>query len=149
MSIFVPDTSCMVAAVCTWHEQHEPVVAEIEGRFNRGETMRVAAPALIEAYAVLTRLPPPHRLSSADALTLVEANFIRAAHIIALNGHVYHTLLRRARDDGIRGGQIYDAVIAECALQAHASVLLTFNKNHFLPFAERGLTIVLPGESTL
>jgi hypothetical protein len=29
-----------------------------------GAKMIVAAPALVEAYAVLTRLPPPHRLSS-------------------------------------------------------------------------------------
>ncbi len=40
--------------------------------------MLLPAPALVEAYAVLTRLPPPHRLSVPDALALLEANFIRA-----------------------------------------------------------------------
>ncbi|MFB3825533.1 MAG: hypothetical protein ACE15B_02145 [Bryobacteraceae bacterium] len=29
-----------------------------------------------DAYSVLTRLPAPHRLSPADALSLMEANFM-------------------------------------------------------------------------
>jgi predicted nucleic acid-binding protein len=105
----------------------------------------VAAPTLVEAYAVLTRLPPPYRLSPADALTLVEENFIQTTRIVALDARGYRTLVRRARDEGIHGGRIYDAVIATCALKARAAVLLTFNKDHFLPFADRGLEIVVPG----
>jgi len=142
---FVPDTSCIVAAVCTWHEHHERAAAEIEARLTRGEPLIVAAPTLVEAYAVLTRLPPPYRLSPADALALVEENFIQAARIVALDARGYPTLVRRARDEGIRGGRTYDAVIAACALKARAAVLLTFNKDHFLPFADRGLEIVVPG----
>jgi predicted nucleic acid-binding protein len=135
----------MVAAVCTWHEHHERAAAEIETRLTRREPLIVAAPTLVEAYAVLTRLPPPYRLSPADALALVEENFIQAARIVALDARGYRTLVRRARDEGIRGGRIYDAVIATCALKARAAVLLTFNKDHFLPFADRGLEIVVPG----
>ena len=42
------------------------------------------APALVEAYAVLTRLPPPHRLSPDMALALLENNFLKLATVIAL-----------------------------------------------------------------
>src|SRR5439155_4456381 len=63
-----PDTSCLVAAVCAWHEHHAAAAREIERRLAAGEPMIVAAPALVESYAVLTRLPPPHRLRPADAL---------------------------------------------------------------------------------
>lgn len=143
---FVPDTSCMVAAVCTWHEHHEPAAGEIEARLQRDETLLVAAPTLVETYAVLTRLPPPYRLSSADALALVETNFIQTARVITLDARSYRTFLRRVHDAGIRGGRTYDAVIATCALKARAVTVLTFNKSHFLSFAERGLEIVVPGE---
>jgi predicted nucleic acid-binding protein len=135
----------MVAAVCTWHEHHERAASEIETRLTRGEPLIVAAPTLVEAYAVLTRLPPPYRLSPADALALVEENFIQAARIVALDARGYRTLVRRTRYEGIRGGRTYDAVIATCALKARAAVLLTFNADHFLPFADRGLEIVVPG----
>ena len=142
---FLPDTSCIVAAVCTWHEHHDRAAEEIERRLSRDETMIVAAPALVESYAVLTRLPPPHRLSPADALALLEANFMSVARIVALDGKSYLTLLRRAPDDGVAGGLTYDAVIAGCAFKARAAVLLTFNQSHFLSFAERGMEIIVPG----
>ena len=129
----------MVAAICTWHEHHERSAAEIDARLGRGETLLIAAPTLVEAYAVLTRLPPPYRLSPADAYTLVQENFTRTARIIVLDGRSYRTLLPWARDHGIRGGRIYDTVTGLCALKAGATVLL--------PFAERGLNIVVPGES--
>lgn len=146
---FLPDTSCMVAAVCSWHEYHDLAAEEIERHLSRGEKMFIAAPALVEAYSVLTRLSPPHRLSPADALALLESNFMSAARIVALDAKSYRTLLRRAPDEGIAGGRTYDAVIAACALKAKTAVLLTFNKGHFLSFVERGIEIVVPGKGRL
>lgn len=75
MPAFLPDTSCMVAAVCDWHEHHERAREEIERRLDRDEVMVTAAPALVEAYAVLTRLPAPHRLSPEDALVLIDISW--------------------------------------------------------------------------
>ncbi len=144
MAGFLPDTSCMVASVCTWHEHHVPAAAELNRRLAQHEPMMVAAPALVEAYAVLTRLPPPHRLSAADALALLDANFMRAGKAVALDAAAYRTLLRRMVTQGIVGGRTYDAVIARCALRAKASCLLTFNAPHFLGFAAEGLEVVVP-----
>ena len=145
MAGFLPDTSCMVAAVCSWHEHHSRAGDEIGRRLRRAEAMIVAAPALVEAYAVLTRLPAPHRLSAADALAVLEASFMGATRVIALDGRSYRALLRRAPRESITGGRTYDAVIAECALRARAAALLTFNVGHFAEFAARGLEIVVPG----
>lgn len=75
MGRFLPDTGVMVAAVCGWHEHHRRAVRALEARLAGGDTLVVAASALIETYAVLTRLPPPHRLAPGDAGTLVHANF--------------------------------------------------------------------------
>ena len=141
---FLPDTSCMVAAVCVWHEHHDRAAEEIERRLRRGEKMIVAAPALVEGYAMLTRLPFPHRLSPEDAFALLEANFMRST-IIALDRTSYRTLLRRATDDGISGGRIYDAVIAACARKTKANALLTFNAGDFQFLTETGTEIVVPG----
>jgi predicted nucleic acid-binding protein len=59
---FLPDTSCMIAAVCSWHEHHEAAANDMERRLAGRAKVIVAAPSLIEAYAVLTRFLPPHRL---------------------------------------------------------------------------------------
>jgi predicted nucleic acid-binding protein len=141
---FLPDTSCIVAAVCGWHEHHAAAASEIERRLARRERMHLAAPALLESYAVLTRLPPPYRLAPADTLALLDASFLTVGRTIALDAIAYQRLLRRAPADNLGGGRIYDAVIATCAVRAAASALLTFNAPHFLVFAARGLEIVVP-----
>ena len=134
----------MIAAICTWHEHHERAVQEITRRLDRGEEMIAAAPALVEAYAVLTRLPAPYRLSPTDALALLDSNFISTTKIAVLDGKSYQTLLRQAPAEGIVGGQTYDAVIASCALHAKVTTLLTFNEQHFAPFRAKGIAVVVP-----
>jgi predicted nucleic acid-binding protein len=143
VATFALDTSCMVAAICTWHERHAAAVAAIEQRLDRGDRLAVAAHAIIEAYAVLTRLPAPHRLAPADAWALVKANFVEPATVVALNGSAVIALLNRLASTGIGGGRSYDAVIAVSASQAKASALLTFNPRHFDPSPD-GLSVIEP-----
>ena len=106
--------------------------------------MVVAAPALVEAYSVLTRLPAPHRLSPDVAGHLVDSNFVRGITCVALSAAEYRTLLRTAPADGVAGGRVYDAVIAQCARSARVRTLLTFNASHFAPFSGPDLAIVVP-----
>ena len=133
----------MVAAVCSWHEHHAGAVSEIERRLERREELCVPAPALVEAYAVLTRLPPPHRLSPIDAWALIEANFVAQATVTGLGEKSYIDLLRRASAEDLAGGRTYDAVIGECARVGGAEALLTFNRRHFNP-PPVGVQIVEP-----
>jgi predicted nucleic acid-binding protein len=143
VATFALDTSCMVAAVCSWHERHAAAVAAIEQRLDRGDRLAVAAHAIIEAYAVLTRLPAPHRLAPADAWALVKANFVEPATVVALTAPAFTTLLNRLASAGIGGGRSYDAVIVVSASQAKANALLTFNPRHFDP-APDGLSVIEP-----
>jgi predicted nucleic acid-binding protein len=145
VTAFAVDTSCMVAAVCTWHEHHAAAVNEIERRLARGERLAVPAPALVEAYAVLTRLPAPHRLSPSDAWALVEANFVKHGRVVALASAVYVKILRGLASQATGGGRTYDAVIGEAAREAKAAALLTFNRRHFDP-APAGVAVVDPSE---
>ena len=54
---FLPDTDCMVAAVSAQHQHHERAESEVNRRLAADEPMFVATPTLVEAYAVLTRMP--------------------------------------------------------------------------------------------
>ena len=118
----------MIAAVCSWHEDHELAANEIGRRLARREKMVVAAPALVEAYAVLTRLPPPHRISPEAALTLLDNNFVKSVTVIALTAKTYEALLRLAPEKGVAGGRTYDAVIGTCAERGKATTVFTFNR---------------------
>jgi predicted nucleic acid-binding protein len=134
----------MIAAVCSWHEHHEAAANDMERRLAGRAKMIVAAPSLIEAYAVLTRFPPPHRLSPQTALTLLENNFLKLATVVALNAKSYETLLLRAPKIGLAGGRTYDAVIGACAAQGKASTVLTFNAADFTALGQ-DFEVVVPG----
>lgn len=145
MTRFLVDTSCMVAALCHWHQYHQPATREVERRLDGGEDFLVAAPALVEAYAVLTRLPPPNRLSPAAVRVLLATNFMgENVEVVALEADAYSRLLQSAPDRGIAGGSIYDAVIVSCGLAAGANFLLTFNDRQFRYLAVQGIEVVVP-----
>ena len=133
----------MVAAVCRWHEHHEAAAVEIERRLDRGERIATPAPALVEAYAVLTRLPQPHRLAPSDAWTILKGNFVDQAMVIALDSASYVQTLDAATASDTAGGRTYDLIIGECARLAGASTLLTFNSRHFHP-GPAGVEVVVP-----
>jgi predicted nucleic acid-binding protein len=142
---FMPDTNCLVALLSPRHEHHDRAFQEIEHRLDTGQTLAIAAHALVETYAVLTRLPAPHRLSPADCRALIEANFAGdAVMLVALSADDYRRLIYSAPERGVIGGRVYDAVIAACARSAGAAALLTFNERHFALLGGGGLAIVVP-----
>ena len=95
----------------------------------------MSAHSLVEIYSVLTRLPLPKRLSAADALTTIEANW-RDTATIHLTGSEMWATIRQAERLGIVGGRMYDALIARAAVKAGASTLLTWNVRDFSAFAQ-------------
>lgn len=141
--VFAVDANVIIAAVCGWHQHHERAAAAIEKRVGRGDTMSVPASALTEAYAVVTRLPAPYRLSPSDAWTALEQSFVDGVHVVAPQGAECVGVLRALVKHEIGGGRTYDAIIAESARKGGATVLLTFNVRHFDP-APAGLAIVEP-----
>jgi predicted nucleic acid-binding protein len=55
-------------------------------------------------------------------------------------------MLRAAARDGIAGGRVYDAHIAEIARSAGATVVVTDNRRHFLSALRHGLRVETPLE---
>lgn len=147
MTAFSLDSNCMIAAVCGWHEHHGAAAAAIEERLDRGDRLVVGAHALVEAYAVLTRLPSPHRLAPADAWALVKTNFVVDATLATLPATTHVALLDTLAHAGLGGGRSYDALIAATAAHARVDELLTFNPRHFDPAPDGVTVIALPAPS--
>ena len=136
------DTSCLVAALCSWHEHHERTRQEIETRAAAKQRIVLSAHSLAETYAVLTRLPPPYRLRGTDALELLERNWA-GAKTVHLTGAETWRVLKDAEKRGVTGGRTYDALIAAAALKANVRALITWNARNFAAFQD-GLEVVTP-----
>lgn len=128
--------------MCAWHEHHASTHREIERRVAADEVLVLAAHSLVETYAVLTRLPAPHRLRAEDALSLIESNW-KNMPTISLTEDETWRVLRDAQQLGVVGGRTYDALIAATAVKAGASTLLTWNVRDFAPFSDR-ISVLAP-----
>jgi len=104
----------------------------------------VPAPALVEAYAVMTRLPAPHRLAPADAIELLSGSFEGRSTVVSLSGTETWRFLRDAAGHGIAGGRSYDALILRCARKARTTTLLTLDRKDFSRLDPGGIRIVVP-----
>lgn len=101
-------------------------------------------PALVEAYAVLTRLPAPHRISPRDAFSMLASSLHDTARIVSLHAGEIWPVLERAAAAHVAGGSIYDAQILACARKAGVERLFTLNWRHFERLRPDGFRIEIP-----
>jgi predicted nucleic acid-binding protein len=83
---------------------------------------RTIAHVASETYSVLTRLPPPHRLVSADTAVIIAARL--PSTYVTLDASTYAKAPARLASAGVSGGATYDGLIALTALE-HDLELLT------------------------
>lgn len=127
---FMADTDVLVAAFCGRHDRHEEASGELNRRLSRAAPFYVAAHTLIETYAVLTRLPSPHRLSPNDAFAVLAAN-LKSVRVVTLDAADHWRCLSDLKDRGMGGGLTYDALIIYAAKKAGVQDLLTYNIREF------------------
>lgn len=84
----------------------------------------MAGHAAVELLSVLTRLPPPHRLSPAAALRLEETNFPESRF---LSANDTKDVLRELAEAGLAGGAVYDGLVGAAARQ-HKLALITCDR---------------------
>jgi len=113
------DTSLLVAALVSWHPQRAEARQVVKSRADS-----VPAHALIETFSVLTRLPAPYRISPVDAADAVHRLRLRP---LTLPGDRYRELVISLAAAGVRGGAVYDGVIAATAAH-HDTTLFTLDR---------------------
>ncbi len=125
------DTSVLVAAMVEAHPHHELGFRCLR-RVVQGEVNgMIAAHTLAELYAILTTLPVTPRISSADAVTLIQRNVLTYLEVVSLEAHEYMQVLEQLADKGLIGGVTYDAIILQAAKKANVDWVITFNVKDF------------------
>ena len=130
------DSSVIVAALLGWHEKHQAAARAVEHALAASEGIVIPSHALFESYAVMTRLPAPHRLAPADAVRLLRENFA-SVRIATFNSRSVWPLLQKLGSKDLAGGITYDAIILDAAADAGATELRTLNERDYLPLDAR------------
>jgi predicted nucleic acid-binding protein len=101
------DTSVVVAAFASWHEQHDVARRVLDGGVG------LIDHCVLEAYSVLTRLPPPHRSPAPVVDAFLRARFPKPW--LRLSARQHRTFVLGLASRGVTGGAVYDALVAATA----------------------------------
>ena len=104
------DSSVIVAAFAGWHEDHEIALNTLAR-----SRPRLIGHCALESYSVLTRLPFPNRAPGSLVVEFLAAQFTEAA--LSPSPGLWASALRVFRDARIRGGAVYDGLVALVAAE--------------------------------
>jgi predicted nucleic acid-binding protein len=116
--VIAPDSSVVIAALVPWHEAHHPAraaLAEAEAE------VRLPAHVAYETTSALSRMPEGRRVAPSVVLEALERGFTQPW--LAMDAGGLRGTLRRAIEAGVRGGALYDALIAATAARYDAEIL--------------------------
>lgn len=109
------DTSVLIAGFASWHEGHR------SAREILRKQPRLPAHVAVEAYSVLTRLPPPHRVHAKLVSAFLSKQFTEP--LLLLTDSALRRLLTKLPELGVTGGSVYDALVAATALEAGTELI--------------------------
>lgn len=114
--MIAPDSSVVIAAVAPWHTAHRPARAALIG-----VDARLPAHVAFETTSALSRMPEGRRMAPTLVLEALQRGFPKPW--LALSGSDQRSCLRKAVEGGLRGGALYDALIAMTAAKHGANLV--------------------------
>jgi predicted nucleic acid-binding protein len=106
--MIAPDSSVTIAAAAPWHVAHDAATAALAA-----EPPSLIGHVAYETTAAMSRLPDRQRIAPAVVLEWLEQRF--PARWLVLPAGATRRALHVAVQHGIRGGALYDALIAATA----------------------------------
>ena len=128
------DSSVIIAGTHDRHPHHGRAIVWLDAVLEQRIAGVITWHALAEVWSVLTRMPPPTRLSPEQTLRVVR----RVQGVFQLQQvepAVYNEALQRCTDRGFASGVVFDALHLVGAELAGADALVTFNGSDFLRLA--------------
>jgi len=132
--VIAPDTSVTIAAAAPWHEAHEVAVEALAS-----EPPSLIAHVAYETTAAMSRMPEGQRVAPEVVYEWLERRF--AQRWLALPAGPMRQALRTAIGHGVRGGALYDALIAATAAH-HQHVLLSADRRAAPVYGAFGIDVV-------
>jgi predicted nucleic acid-binding protein len=114
--VTAPDSSVVIASLAPWHEAHQPARAAL-----LAGDLRLPAHVAFETTSALSRMPEGHRIAPTVVLEALELGFPQPW--LTLDAADQRDALQRAIKAGVRGGALYDALIAATASKHGAKLL--------------------------
>jgi predicted nucleic acid-binding protein len=146
VSVFL-DTSVLLAGLVDFGPQSAPAQSLLHAVAEKQVAgAGTAWHCCLEFFSVATRLPPEFRLAPPDAARLLDQEVFGRMTVHDLPAADRLPMIKAAAREGIAGGRVYDAHIAEVASTAGATVIVTDNRRHFMAALKSGIRVETPAE---
>jgi predicted nucleic acid-binding protein len=132
--VIAPDSSVTIAAAAPWHAAHEVAAAAIAA-----DSASLIGQVAYETTAAMSRMPEGHRVAPAVVLDWLERRF--AGRWITLPADAARAALRAAVERDVRGGALYDALIAATAAH-HGHTLVSADRRAAAVYSAIGADVV-------
>jgi predicted nucleic acid-binding protein len=129
--VIAPDSSVVIAALAPWHEAHHPARSALA----EGE-IRLPAHVAFETTSALSRMPEGRRIAPAVVLEALERGFSHPW--LSIDADSLRVALQKAVAAGVRGGALYDALIAATAA-AHDAVIVSADRRALGTYRSMGV----------
>lgn len=127
-----PDSGVVIARAARWHARHGDARRAVQGVGD------LVAHVQLEAYSVLTRLPPQQRVAPGVAAEHLRVEY--PGERLTLPATETRMLIDRLAGAQIVGGAVYDALVAATAA-AHDRTLLTLDRRAADTYARMGARV--------
>lgn len=132
--MIAPDSSVVIAAVAPWHLAHHPARDALVGM-----DARLPAHVAFETTSALSRMPEGRRMAPALILEALQRGFPKPW--LALSDSDQRSCLGKAVEEGLRGGALYDALIAMTAAK-HGAKLISADRRARPTYEAMGIEAV-------
>lgn len=139
------DTSIIVPCVHANHPLHTAMAAWINRALDTDRLM-VAHHSLLEAFAVLTRLPAEYRLSPAEAFGVLRESFQKNVDVAPFDGRSIWAISELVSAAPAAGGAAYDAFIIRILVAAGVDAIATRNTRDFRRLSPAETRVIDPLE---
>jgi predicted nucleic acid-binding protein len=124
------DTSVLVAASIPEHPHHSHAFLWLQRIQQNQDEGFVSTHTVAELYSILTRFPRTPRINPSTVQQLITHN-LRNFTKVELTFQDYQEVIERMVRLNLTGGTIFDTLIAQAAIKAKVSILLTLNTKDF------------------
>ncbi len=131
--MIAPDTSVLIAALAPWHEAHSAARAAV-----RAGEVRLPAHVALETTSALSRMPEGRRIAATVVLEAIRRGF--QDPWLSIDGERSRAALLLAVGKGVRGGALYDALIAATAT-AHGARILSNDRRARATYDAMGASV--------
>lgn len=136
--MIAPDSSVVIAALAPWHEAHLLARAALVEN-----EVKLPSHVAFETTSALSRMPEGRRIAPTIVLEALERGFTQPW--LALDASALRDALRQAVNTGVRGGALYDALIAATAA-GHDAELLSADRRALATYRAMGVPVKFIGD---